>query len=171
MTIMPDADWEALTPWQKLRHRSTLAKLAGVLVLGAALGAGGWYVKIRPLLQVNRMRHESTLDIARMYGLQLSYKKQNGVYANDLDALLSAAPDRAALKANLVKNVDMTTLAVVGDARKFKIELNVLDADRTPIRVRGPIAPRRPKTPAPTMTEASAQMNADGTPVALPAGR
>ena len=59
-----------------------------------------------------------------------------------LAALLSVSPDAAALKARLAANADMNTLAVVGTADKFKIELNVLDPERTSIKIRGPVAPR-----------------------------
>jgi hypothetical protein len=107
------------------------------------------------------------LDISRLYGLQLAYKQAHGTYANDFAALLTVAPDAAALKASLSANVDMTTLTVVGDANKFKIELNVLDHDRTPFKVRGPITWQPPaRTAVPAGIAAPAPpANADGTPI------
>jgi hypothetical protein len=115
-------------------------------------------------------RYESTIDIAKLYGLQLSYKRAKGTYANDLASLLSVEPDAAALKASLAANVDMTTLAVVGDAAKFKIELNVLDPVRTPIKIRGPIAPRPAAATEPSALPSQAPpLNSDGAPIS--AGR
>ncbi len=116
--------------------------VVGGLALGTALATGWWRISVVPEEALLRKRHEATLDIAKMYRLQLTYKQAKGTYANDFASLLSVDPDGASLKASLAANVDMTTLTVVGDANKFKIELNVVDPERTPIKVRGPIAPR-----------------------------
>ena len=163
MTVMAAAE-NALPA--KPRPALTFGLAFLLFAVGGALGVAGWYVSIRPKLRVDRMRYESVLDIAKLYGLQLSYKKAHGVYADGLDALLSEAPDRDALKKNLAANVDMDTLAVVGGPAKFKIELNVLDPDRTPIRVRGPIQPRRAPGAPVFLPEQAPPMNADGAPLA-----
>ena len=165
MTGMDDAAWKALTWKQRARHPRTLAAIFGALVAGVVFGAVGWYVSIRPALRVEKMRYESTLDIAKLYGLQLSYKKAHGVYADSLDALLHDAPDRDALRADLILNVDTTTIAVVGDAEKFKIELNVLDAERSSIKVKGPVQPRADAKAPAAMPEPEQPMNSAGAPV------
>ena len=164
MTIMVPADWEKLTRWQRLRQPRTLISIAAGAVAGLGLGAGYWHVVVKPQNALQQKRFESTIDLAKLYGLQLTYKKTKGTYANDLDSLLTLSPDGAALKASLAANADMTTLAVVGDAKKFKIELNVLDDVRTPIKVKGPFptnvrsAPLNLPLPAPPP-------NSDGAPL------
>lgn len=152
-----------------MRHPRMLRALAGSAAAGLALAAVGWYAIIKPDQALVQKRYESTIDIARLYGLQVAHKKAKGAYASDLDALLALAPDGAALRASLAANVDMTTLAVVGDANKFKIELNVLDPERTSIKVRGPVAPRQAAATPAAMPEQTAPLNADGAP--LPSGR
>ncbi len=123
-------------------NRKKLLAVAGGVALGAAAAAAWWRFSIAPERAVSRKRYQATIDIAALYGLQLSYKRARGAYANDLDSLLSVDPGGAALRASLSANVDMNTLAVVGDANRFKIELNVLDSDRTSIRIKGPISGR-----------------------------
>ena len=59
----------------------------------------------------------------------------------------------------------MNTLTVVGDANKFKIELNVLDADRTLISVKGPIAPRAPPAAPLALPTQTPAMSAGGAPI------
>ncbi len=123
-------------------NRKKLLAVAGAVALGAAAAATWWRFSIAPKRALVQKRYQATMDIATLYGLQLSYKRARGTYANDLASLLSVDPDGAALKASLGANTDMNTLTVVGDANKFKIELNVLDPDRTLIRIKGPIARR-----------------------------
>lgn len=123
-------------------NRKKLLAVAGGVALGSAAAAAWWRFSVVPERALVRKRYQSTMDIATLYGLQLSYKRARGTYANDLASLLSVDPDGAALKASLAANVDMNTLTVVGDANKFKIELNVLDSGRTLIKIKGPIARR-----------------------------
>ncbi|MFI5362502.1 MAG: hypothetical protein ACHQ49_11075 [Elusimicrobiota bacterium] len=158
---------EPRTTWkERLTHQTTILAVAGGLVLGAAGTAAWWRVSFAPSRALTEKRVQATLDIARLYALELSYKQAHGAYANDLNALLSAGRDGAALKASLAANVDMNTLAVVGDAQKFKIELNVLDAGRTLIKVKGPVVPRAQSAAAPSVMPAPAPpQNADGAPI------
>jgi hypothetical protein len=154
------------TNWRQRFKRPTLKGVVVSAAVGAAAAAGWWRVVDVPAQALLRKRYESTLDIVKMYGLQLSYKRAKGTYANDLASLLSVDPDGAALQANLAANVDMSTLAVDGDARKFKIELNVLDPERTLIKIQGPI-PRRARAAAAPMAlpmQAPA-VDADGAPI------
>jgi hypothetical protein len=150
---------------QRLTHWSTFA----VIAAGAAIGFGLQFAVKRATGDADQAitlkRYHASIDLSRLYGLQAAYKRAKGAYANDLASLLSVDPDAAALKASLAANVDMNTLAVVGDAKKFKIELNVLDPDRTPIKIRGPIqtktaAPEPAALPAPPPPS-----NADGAPI------
>ena len=150
---------------QRLFHRTTLHVIAGGLALGAAAAGVWWKFWAVPEQAIVQKRYQSTLDIARMYGLQLSYKRAHGIYANDFPSLLTVEPEAAALKASLAANVDMNTLTVVGDANKFKIELNVLDGDRTPIKVKGPVAPRTAAAEPAALRPLAPPMNADGAPI------
>ena len=140
------------------------------VVLGGALGtaiAGAWWkIWVVPEQAIIHKRYQSTMEIARMYGLQLSYKRAHGKFANDFPSLLTVEPDAAELKASLAANVDMATLTVVGDEKRFKIELNVLDPQRTPIRIRGPIMPKAPAAEPSAIPAAAPPMNADGSPIA-----
>ena len=160
-------------PKQRVTPRTTLIAIAGALALGAAAAVAWWCFSVVPARALLRKRSRSVTAIAKLYGLQLSYKRAHGTYANDLASLLSVDPDRAALKAALAANVDMNTLAVVGDANKFKIELNVLDSGRTLLRLKGPLAPfafaAAPATPT-TPTAPASPMSADGAPI-IPSGR
>ncbi len=162
---MDSAEWAGLNWKQRALHPRTLKAIVAGIAVGLVLAAGGWYYKIRPEEALNQKRVDATLDIAKLYGLQLSYKAAKGAYANDLDSLLALSPDGAALKASLAANVDMATLAVVGDKDKFKVELNVLDETRTPIKVKGPVAPRVPATAPAALTEQAPPLNADGAPL------
>lgn len=161
--------------WTRIRSdrptldRKTLARFGAAAVAGLAVAAGVWSFELKPKMRLNKIRYESTLDVARLYGLQLKYKKATGIYANDLGPLLALAPDGDALKANLLANVDLNTLAVVGDARRFKIEINVLDGDRTPIKVTGPNPGRHPAAVPAAVPEAT-PVSADGAPI-NPLGR
>ncbi|HXT01291.1 MAG TPA: hypothetical protein VN915_11490 [Elusimicrobiota bacterium] len=144
--------------------RTWLMIAATFLVGGAAAGAWRMYMLLPEQAMVHK-RYQSSLDIARMYGLQLSYKRAHGTYANDFASLLTVAPDAAELKASLAANVDMNTLTVVGDESRFKIELNVLDGQRTPIKVKGPVPDARPAAAPAALTPAPPPMSADGAPI------
>ena len=163
---MEPVGWAQLNWKQRLTHTRSLQAAAAGVAAGFALAAGAWCFKIKPEEARVQKRYQSGLDIARLYGLQLDYKKAKGTYANDLDSLLALAPDGATLWANLAANADMTTLAVVGSETKFKIELNVLDGERTSIKIRGPIAPRVSAAKALVLPASAPPMNADGAPLA-----
>jgi hypothetical protein len=168
MTAMEAAASPAPTWKQNVRSKmtgKTLLMIVGSLALGKALGYAWDRYSAAPERAVQHMRYEATKDIVRMYGLQLEYKREKGTYANDLASLLTVDPQGAALKVNLAAYVDMTTLAVVGDAKKFKIEFNMLDRDRTPLKMRGPIAPRADAAAPAALPATAPPMNADGAPV------
>lgn len=148
-----------------LDRTSTWLKIAAVALVGAAAAGAWWKLWLVPEQAIIQKRYRSSMDIARLYGLQLSYKRAHGTFANDFASLLTVAPEAAELKADLAANVDMNTLTVVGDANKFKIELNVLDAERTPIRVKGPIEDRKPATEPAAVPVPAAPMNSDGAPI------
>jgi len=46
------------------------------------------------------------------------------------------------LREKLKATVDINTLAVVGDANRFRLEVNVLDPQRTSVKIRGPLGER-----------------------------
>jgi hypothetical protein len=162
---MISAEFTPLTWRQRLFHPLTLKSIAAGVAAGLALGAGYWHFVSKPGYDLLQKRFEATIDLAKLYKLQGDYKKAKGTYANDLDSLLALSPDGAALKASLAANVDMTTLTIVGDGKKFKLELNVLDGERTPIKVKGPFPPRvRPTTPA-SLPLPAPPLNPDGAPL------
>ena len=155
----------AMDSKSRLKKTRGLLGLAGGVALGAAAAAGWWRVVEVPAQALRQKRYESTMNVVKMYGLQLAYKRARGTYANDLASLLSVDPDGAALRASLAANIDMSTLAVDGDANKFKIEVNVLDPDRTLIKITGPIGRRaRATTPLALPIQAPA-VDADGAPI------
>lgn len=142
--------------------RKLLAIAVG-LAVGALAAFGGWRLWLKPREINARKRYETVRDVASLYALQLTYKKRTGRYADGLDALLAIAQNRDAVKARLARNADLSTLTVVGDAEKFKIEANVLDEERTLVKIKGPLAPR--VSAAPAVTPAAPPMNADGSPL------
>jgi hypothetical protein len=150
---------------RRLNESRTWLSIAGGLLVGAAAAGVWWKVYLVPEQALVQKRYQSTVDIARLYGLQLSYKRAHGTYANDFPSLLTVAPEAAELKARLAANVDMNTLTVVGDANKFKIELNVLDGERTPIRVKGPVVEKKGAPESAAVPVPAAPMTSDGAPL------
>src|SRR5579859_7611318 len=136
---------------ERLLSAAALRAAGASLLVGLAGAAAAWRVWLVPREEAWRKRSETAQDVLKLYGLQMSYKKAKGVYANDAASLLSLAPDAAERKARMAEHLDLSTLAVVGDARRFKIEANVLDAERTLVSIRGPIADRPPARPEPAL--------------------
>jgi hypothetical protein len=165
MTAMEEAGSTPITWKQRLYSRETWLAVVLGGALGTAIAGAWWKIWVVPEQAIIHKRYQSTMDIARMYGLQLTYKRAHGTFANDFASLLTVEPDAAALKASLAANIDMTTLTVVGDEKRFKIELNVLDAERTPIRIRGPIVPKAPAAEPSALPAPAPPMNADGAPI------
>jgi hypothetical protein len=120
----------------------TLFIIALALTLGAIGAAVGRQVYLKPLRAIAYNRYQSHLCLMRLYDLQMAYRTANGTYANDLDTLLASAPDGAQLRAKLTASVDINTLAVVGDAARFRLEANILDPERTSVKIRGPLGER-----------------------------
>ncbi|NNN04896.1 MAG: hypothetical protein HKL90_03250 [Elusimicrobia bacterium] len=164
-TAAPRPSWR-----QRLFSAASLRLMFGALVVGAAASGAAWRLWLKPQNDAQRKRFETTEDVLELYGLQLKYARAHGFYASDLDALLALAPDGAARKARMAGHLDLTTLAVVGDAKKFKIEANVLDDDRTLVKILGPIfdRPWAPKA-GPTLEETGGSVGQNGLPVAAPA--
>lgn len=157
---MEPVDWKHI-----LTHPRTVKALLAGLVVGGLCAAGGWWFWLKPQRAVARMRYETMQDVSTLFGLQLHYFKVKGVYAPDLDTLLALSPDRDEFKARMAGHLDMSTLAVVGDAERFKVEANVLDKDRTLIKIKGPI--ETPKRVAPVLPPLAApRVDADGAPIA-----
>ena len=145
---------------------AVVAVVAAVAIALFSTAAGLIARRFMPQSHAFDLRYETALDILALYRLQVSYKQANGTYANDLDSLLSLSPDRAAMKARMAGHLDINTLAVVGNADKFKLEANVLDAERTLIKINGPI-PKRVKGHAAPIAEPSAAAGIEeGAPIA-----
>jgi hypothetical protein len=116
-----------------------LALLAAALTIGLIGASGGWWFWIKPKSDVAQLRYNSMKDVLLLYGLQLYHHKVKGSYANDLEALLALTRRPEKVRARLASHVDMNTLAVVSEGSKFKIEANVLDGERTLMKIKGPI--------------------------------
>ncbi len=120
----------------------TLFFIALALTVGAAGAGVGWQVYLKPIRALAYTRYQSHFALMRLYDLQVAYHAANGTYANDLDTLLAAAPDAAQLREKIKATMDINTLAVVGDANRFRLEANVLDPQRTSVKIRGPLGER-----------------------------
>ena len=123
-------------------NRRNLLFIAIAVALGAAGAAVGSHLYLKPVRAIADSRYQSHLCMIRLYDLQMAYRGAHETYANDLDTLLATAPDAAELRAKLQANVDINTLAVVGDADRFRLEANVLDETRTAVKIRGPLGKR-----------------------------
>ena len=139
--------------------------LAVSLVLLATAFAGFLKWQVNPAHETAKKRAGTIQDLLTLYDLQKSYKKAARKYANSPEALFKIAPNGAALKARMGEHLDLNTLTVVGDAKKFKLEANVLDEERTFFRMRGPFVDpaSRPTRDLPEAT--SAASDSGGAPV------
>ena len=120
----------------------SLAAMAVAGVLSAAAAYGYWKTVLKPLQEISEKRYKSHMTLMRLYELQLAYRKTHETYAKDLDSLLASAADGPQLRAQLQATVDMATLAVIGDADRFRLEANILDHERTLVKFRGPTGGR-----------------------------
>lgn len=120
----------------------TLFIVALALSLGAAGAALGRQVYLKPIRATASTRYQSHLALMRLYDLQMAYRGANGAFANDLPTLLATAPDGPKLREQLAASVDIETLAVVGDAHRFRLEANIRDEQRTSVKIRGPLGER-----------------------------
>lgn len=162
---MAAAEPEAPQTWtQRLWNPKTFVALAAGLAVGALGAAGGWWLWLKPQRDVARLRYETMQDVSTLFGLQRHYKEAKGVYAPDLDALLTLSPDRDAFKARMARHLDLNTIAIVGGTDTFKVEANVLDPDRTLIRIKGPIENAYNYAPA-SLPQQAPQTDGDGAPI------
>lgn len=119
-----------------------LAFIALSIILGLFAAEVGRRLYLKPLRAIADLRYQSHLGLMRLYDLQMAYHGAYGTFANDLETLLASAPDGAKLRAQLKASVDLDTVAVIGDAKRFRLEVNVLDAERTSVKLRGPLGAR-----------------------------
>ncbi|MBI4062047.1 MAG: hypothetical protein HY403_11540 [Elusimicrobia bacterium] len=126
----------------RLFEPRTLLRIALSLTLGAAGAGVGWRLYLKPKRAIAEIRYQSHLCLMRLYDLQMAYRGAHGVFAGDLETLLASAPDGAQLREKLRSSVDLETLAVVGGADRFRLEANVLDPQRTSVKLRGPLGKR-----------------------------
>lgn len=113
-----------------------IALVAGALITAAWLGIV-WKTELVPIRAAADVRFRSHNALMRLYELQLKHHKANGTFAGDLETLLAGVPDAEKLREELKATTDINTLAVIGDAQKFRLEANVLDAERTLVKFRG----------------------------------
>ena len=129
---------EAITFKDRLRDKNTWLYVGLACALGALAAFAGGRILLKPMRQLTVVRYQSHQGLMRLYELQVGYRAAHGTYANDLETLLASAPDGAQVRERLRTSVDLNTLAVVGDANRFRLEANVLDPDRTSVKIRGP---------------------------------
>ncbi len=120
----------------------TLGTLVLALAIGAAASGIGWKVYLEPQRAIARTQFQAHNTLLRLYDLQMAYGEARGAFANDLEALLAGAADAPQIRASLKASVDLNTLAVIGDDKRFRLEANVLDPLRTSIKIRGPVGER-----------------------------
>lgn len=123
----------------RLSDSRTVMAIAVAVALAIAGAAAGWRLYLVPIRATTQARYQSHQCLMRLYDLQMAYHGAHGTYANDLDTLLTGVPDAAQLREKLKASVDLNTLAVVGDANRFRLEINILDPERTPVKIRGPL--------------------------------
>lgn len=130
----------------KLKASLTDPRILFFVAVALATGAGGaalgWRFYLKPIRALAAVRYQSHLGLMKLYDLQLAYHASHGTFANDLDALLASAPDGPRLRAQLAATMDITTLAVIGDEKRFRLEANVLDPQRTSVKIRGQLGER-----------------------------
>ena len=130
---------------QQFQRLLTPGFLMLALGCGAAGTAAGWALWLKPQQTIAERRYQTHQALMRLYDMQMVYRAGRGTFANDLDSLLASAQDGAKVRAILHANADEGTLTVTGDAQRFRLEANVLDPERTVIKIRGPMGepPRR----------------------------
>lgn len=120
---------------------------ASLLIVAVVLIAGGWLFYVKPQNVEFAQRSQAHRSLMKLFDLQTAYHQVHGTFANNLDSLLAAAPDGPQVREQLKTCVDINTVAVVGDAERFKLEINVLDGRRTPMKIRGPALGPKPYIP------------------------
>ncbi len=125
-----------------LKNPRTLGMIALALALGAAGVGIGWKGYLEPQRAIARTQFQAHNTLLRLYDLQMAYGEAHESFANDLDTLLAGAADAASIRDRLKASVDLNTLAVIGDDKRFRLEANVLDPLRTSIKIRGPVGAR-----------------------------
>ncbi len=171
--MTPDEAPAPQTWKERLFSPRALATTAAGLALGLAAAAVGWRVWLVPIQKTAELRAATVADVMTLYDMEQAYKRAHGTYASGLDAILPFSSDPAALKARMARHLDLTTLAVIGGADKFRIEANVLDAARTLVRVSAPSPagpPARPANALPLAVPAAADADT-GAPLAPGNGR
>lgn len=116
--------------------------IALALAAGAAGAALGYRFYLKPIKAVADTRFKSHEGLMKLYDLQIAYHGKHGVYADGLDTLLASTPEGGRLRDQLAATMDITTLAVIGGKDRFRLEANVLDQKRTPVKIRGPLGER-----------------------------
>ncbi len=155
---------------ERLTDRRTLLAAGAGLAAGLAGAAAGWQVYLKPQRELAQLRYDAMNDVLTLYGLQTEYQRAHGAYAGDLETLLTYAPERTAIKARLAAHVDINTVAVVNEGAKFKIEVNVLDKDRTLVKIKGPPPEFVPRDAPKALVEPGQAVDGDaGRPVLPPA--
>ena len=127
----------------KARFRAFLTP-AGLLGAALAIAAGGGIgivagrMVAEPHRKLGELRFKAQTVMFKLHDLQRDFRRAKGQYANGLDALLASTPEGPAIRKELSERVDMNTLVVKGDAKAFRLEANILDPERTLIKLKGP---------------------------------
>lgn len=127
---------------RRLVAQFSLPAAVAFTVISGAAAYGYWTLAVKPVRVIAQTRYKSHLAMMRLYDVQIAYRKTHDTYAKDLDSLLASVSDGPQLKAQLQATTDLSTLTVIGDAERFRLEANVLDPERTLVKFRGPTGGR-----------------------------
>lgn len=148
--------------------KTSLLVAALTLLSAAGAGFGYYWLELKPKIDAADKRFVTVRAVMRLYGLQKTHKQRFGTYANDLNALLRLMPNGESFKSEVASSLDLNTLTVVGNAEQFKIEANMLDAERTLVKIRGPIPEGPPdEEEDPEFGAESGMGEGDGAPIEL----
>lgn len=149
MTETPTPPTLASRIKERLTNKRLYVLLAIAVVVGLGGGRLGRKILLAPKIKALELQNATLTDLTELYRLQKAHFAARGTYANDLDSLLAIAPTGAQLRERMSRHMDMNTVTVVGDEKRFKLEANVLDKERTLIKLKGPFVPRA-RAAAPT---------------------
>jgi hypothetical protein len=125
--------------WKRASLAPKMLLLLGLSTVLSGVGCFAyWQFAMKPQLEAAQTHYRAHIAMMRLWDLQKAYHAAHGTYANDLDSVLAGAPDADKLRETLKNNTDINTLVVRGDEKRFRLEANILDSERTLLKFRGP---------------------------------
>lgn len=126
----------------RFKDPKVLMHIAIAAAFSVAACGVGWQFYLKPQRAIAFTRYQSHDLLMKLYDLQIAYHAAHGTYADGLDALLASDPDGAQIRQRLRTCVDLNTIAVLGEQDRFRLEVNILDPQRTLVKIRGPLGRR-----------------------------